>query len=133
MKGSVSLNISFFCFEKLLLTWTSNSLWKQASMSLWSCWRLWNISTIHFPTIHFVCGRLIVQNRSHWIRSDITQNKHLATRQKLFDITNSINSNFVSALIETQFEIKIRISKKKISFQNFISRLHFKIWKMKKF
>ena len=34
MKVSVSLNISFFCFEKLLLTWTSEFLGKQPPMRL---------------------------------------------------------------------------------------------------
>ena len=80
--------------------------------------------TCSFPTIHFVCQRVIVQSRSHWIRSDIIQNKHLPARQKLFDVTikfhkfkfcfsfnwNS-NWNWNSYFKKTKNDIQINFSK----------------------
>ena len=126
MKVSVYLNISFFCFGELLLTWTLKFLWKQPSMSLWSCWCFWNISAIHF-----VCRRVIAQSRSHSIRSDITQNKHLPTRQMLFDVKIKfhkfkfcINFNWNS-----NWNLNLYFNKK----EKWNSNPYFKIWKMKKY
>ena len=90
------------------------------AMSLYSCWRLWNISTIHFPKIHFVCRRVIVQSRSHWIRSDIIQNKHLTTRQCLFDVIIKFH----------KFKSKLKFVFQKKEEWNL--NPYFKIWKMKK-
>ena len=78
----------------------SNHLWDYNDVDAFK-----TFTTIHFPTIHFVCRRAIVQSGSHWIRLDIIQNKHLTSQ------SNSINWNFVSILIENQIEINIRISK----------------------
>ena len=91
MKVLVSLNISFFSFEKLLLTWF---LWNfkvfvEATIyePLIMFTPLKYFNHLRFPNNPFCLSKVIVQSRSHWIRSDIIQNKYLPTRQYLFDVT----------------------------------------------
>ena len=118
-----SLNISFFCFEKLLLTWSSKNLCGSNHVWDYNHADTWNISTIHFPSMHLVCWRVIVQSRSHWIRSDVIQNKHLTTRQKLFDVTIKFHA------FKLEFKLKFVFQKKN---EKWNLNPCFKFWKMKK-
>ena len=55
----------------------------------------WVPSFLSFPSchlpfsslIHLICRKVIIQSRSHWIKSDIIHCKHLPIRLKFFDVS----------------------------------------------